>query len=81
MLNGRFKDLKPSAGTSDDERKVCRKACQLLEKHAYLLLILNTQRTIAPLCKQKFLPYEYTCLRESSTNLLLEDTTPLYQGI
>lgn len=29
------KDLKPSTGTSDDERKACRKACQPLEKQAF----------------------------------------------
>lgn len=54
------KDLKPSAGTSDDERK----ACQPLEKQAFA-----TDSAIpkddSSLRKQKFLPYEHTCLRES----------------
>lgn len=47
-----------------------------LWKSRLLLLTLQYQRMIALLCKQKFLPYEHTCLRQSSANLLLQDTTP-----
>lgn len=48
-----------------------------LWKSRLLLLTLQYQRMIGPLCKQKFLPYEHTCLRESLQQIFYCKILPL----
>lgn len=74
------KDLKPSAGTSDDERKACRKACQPLEKQAFATDSAIPKDDSSSLLAEIPSLWTYLPKRESSANLSLQDTTPPYQG-